>query len=940
VLGIETISVLSVYTEFIFPNFGLLNNEERTEQLKHIRDQLFDDANNDKDSKDYNRKSNAIDFINALEQLLCLPLPNGELSPVRAFCDPDVPLFTTFHKFFYFPPQKMCSFIWLLFLRKIGLRQKATQEEFKEFCVKVSNGDHRNLVKASDTLLKYLLKASEWYSDNDFLTEVSTIAFVCAEDLPSLSWIKPSHPAEKRIKQNREVIDLTYVKGAAVHRDCRLLWTIKPIVNLSGFASETRVATKDAVLNHLGVITTPNPHDVVRNVKNISESRFSNFTLFDKYTDDCKQKQKETGKHCFLLNVLEENFRFLHQHQNNLAETILQPLKEVPCIPVCAEGITSDITKPVLVHPLQVIAEAKACKAAHPFISPLPDALFPFMRGVLSEIGVENSLQPINVRKALETIHTHVKQPLDPNTIEVVQYLLKQLYCLIKDCSEKEKYADALFPLFLPNEDNMLIQTTHLICNDKHQYRKTPLDFSSLSFSLFSFLSSNPRRELGFTPQQLCNCLPQKVSPILLSRCCEEKLHTSCAEIIKSTYTSDKLQCVFNLHMYIARAAHLIIQHTVQADVEQDCSKFTTALQQFLQNTKIVVYKHLEADIFLTLVTPRKRIGTAEVPFLIQKSEEQTFTLCLGEVTPLNLPTLLATSIVSCVVQLCRIDPKALSIPEDVVAKLLTAESLDHIVGILEELDIPSDSFQLDDLYVEIPASSQKPKLGDPVPLEMHHLLDQDINNIFRPEELVGYEEHTDCIIFARVVYRIQKDVDENGERGEEYAQYLIYTQEDDELGKIVSVLDLFKFARTESVCVVDCCEVAIPVDNDATQLSNILHDEGDSDWKKIKEEICTNLQQIWRLPDEEKRRKGIKRLYLKWHPDKNDHKLATKAFQFLKHQISRLESGLTLNEDHEDEDHQIPSCWRSRWNSWDDIAARHGRCRQRAKYDGGAWPA
>ena len=387
--------------------------------------------------------------------------------------------------------------------------------------------------------------------------------------------------------------------------------------------------------------------------------------------------------------------------------------------------------------------------------------------------------------------------------------------------------------------------------------------------------------------------------------------------------------------MYIARAAHLIIQHTVQADVEQDCSKFTTALQQFLQNTKIVVYKHLEADIFLTLVTPRKQIGTAKVPFLIQKSEEQTFTLFLSENTPLNLPTHLATSIVSCVVQLCGIDPKALSNPEDVVAKLLTAESLDHIVGILEELDIPSDSFQLDDLYVEIPVSSQKPKLGDPVPLEMHHLLDQDISNIFRPEELVGYEEHTDYIIFARVVYCIQKDVDENGERGEEYAQYLIYTQEDDELGKIVSVLDLFKFARTESVCVVDCCDVAIPEDNDATQLSNILYDEGDSDWKKIKKEICTDLQRIWRLPEEE-RRKGIKRLYLKWHPDKNDQKLATKAFQFLKHQISRLESGLTLNEDHEDEDHQIPSCWRSRWNSWDDIAARHGRCRQRAKYDGG----
>ena len=274
-------------------------------------------------------------------------------------------------------------------------------------------------------------------------------------------------------------------------------------------------------------------------------------------------------------------------------------------------------------HSLQVIGESKECKKAHPFINPLPDVLFPFLRGVLSEIGVESTLQPINVRKALETIHTHVKQPLDPNTTEVVQYLLKQLFLLLKDISDKEKLADTLIPLFLPNSDSRLIKSTHLICNDMRQYRKTPLDFSDLNYSLFSLLSTDPLNELGFTPQQLSNCLPLAVSPNLLSRYCEEELYTSCTETIKSTYTSEKLRYVFKLHMYIARAAQLIIQRRVHTGAKQDCSKFTTTLQMFLQNTKIVVYKHLQADIFLTLGTSRKKIGTAEVPFLVQKSEQK-----------------------------------------------------------------------------------------------------------------------------------------------------------------------------------------------------------------------------------------------------------------------------------------------------------------------------
>ena len=172
---------------------------------------------------------------------------------------------------------------------------------------------------------------------------------------------------------------------------------------------------------------------------------------------------------------------------------------------------------------------------------------------------------------------------------------------------------------------------------------------------------------------------------------------------------------------------------------------------------------------------------------------------------------------VSCVAELCEVDPKVLGNPEEVIANLLAVECPDDIASILEESDILLENLQLED--VEVPLSSHKLKLGDLVPLEMHHLLDQDVNNIFRPEELVGYEEHTDCIIFARVVYRIRKDIEED-EREEGFAEYLICTQEDDELGKIVSVLDLYKFARTESMPVADCFEVAIPEDSDATQLS------------------------------------------------------------------------------------------------------------------------
>ena len=176
------------------------------------------DANLDKDFKNPARQIAAAKFIAALEALPCLP-QNGVLKPVRDFCDPKVPIFTTFPETFYFPPVRLTEDKWLEFFRKIGLRTKVTQTEFKSFCHQVSEGKHRELRQASEVLLKYLFKAKEWYEHFNFLEEVSQISFVCTEKPPLLDWIKPVQSAENRIQQGRKITDMTRLHGAALYRD-------------------------------------------------------------------------------------------------------------------------------------------------------------------------------------------------------------------------------------------------------------------------------------------------------------------------------------------------------------------------------------------------------------------------------------------------------------------------------------------------------------------------------------------------------------------------------------------------------------------------------------------------------------------------------------------------------------------------------------------------
>ena len=120
------------------------------------------------------------------------------------------------------------------------------------------------------------------------------------------------------------------------------------------------------------------------------------------------------------------------------------------------------------------------------------------------------------------------------------------------------------------------------------------------------------------------------------------------------------------------------------------CSKFAASLEQFLQHTEIVVMKQLQADVYLKLVQPAHKIGTAKVDFLLQK-EGESFKLYLDESTHALRPNLiesLTSSIVSCVAQMSDIDYKTLQEPEKAISILLQAETADQVIDLLDQLDV------------------------------------------------------------------------------------------------------------------------------------------------------------------------------------------------------------------------------------------------------------
>ena len=944
VLGIQELTALQVYTQYVFPHFQLFSDEERLKQLQHIRDGLFNDAERESESTSelseaVSKRSIAIQFISALKVLPCL-MHDGTLKPMNNFSDPELKIFPTFQASFLFPPEQLSAPQWLVFFRKIGLRTKVTKEEFIQFCHKVSSGNHRDLQKASSVLVEYLFDAEDWYRDFTFLHQISVIAFVCTETLSDLSWIKPTCSAEKRIQLDRTAIDMTKLRGAALFEQSRLVWTVKPVVRLpSPNYFSILAGIKNEFYKALGVITIPSPEDVIHNILNISRTRFSHFSLFDKYTTNCQTPEEaqsrytSTSEH-LLLEVLQSNFEFLMKAKR-CPERGLKQLTNSACVPVCSQGNNVRIRKPVLVMPLQVIASgAEEVKKFRPFISPLPSCLYSVLPRVLSVLGVDTSIQLGHIRIALETAHKCIRQPLDPNTKDTIRSLLRKLHSLLRDTdsSTLAKNIGALQPLYLPNAEHKLVDSTFLLFNDRTYYKHNTFNLSSSPYSLFSLITKN-WYDIGFSEKTFCQCLPPGVSPKALSTCIDEELNKECSKCEYQSPCARKLKACFAFRNFTTFVSAML-QHGSSSVDKKLCDEFKAALEWFLKNVDVITIENLHADIILKIAQPPQNIGTAKVDFLLQENEG-LFCLYIDANAPpmLGLQSFkaLVNSIVLHVARRNEIDIKKLEEAESAIDIVLKAESEAELFKHLEDLQVPIDGIDIEGDSFD---PNLEPKLGEPIPENWLHRLDVDVCNIFRPEEWVGYEEREGHIVFAIVIHRILEP-EQQSDKPDLTDQYLIRTNSDDQEGKVVSVLELYKILRSvdlednldgsQTLCLFD-------PNSEVAQVRQFLHPD---DLNLIKRQICEDLKRIWKLPEDLKR-KAIKRLYLKWHPDKNPHPLATKAFQYLQRQIERLEAGRPLEEPDQEEDttpYESSPRWRGWYSTWDSWAGRAHRARGRERH-------
>ena len=913
-LGGQELDRKDIYTNIIFPLFCQLLSNERGEHLRYIKNTMYRDIVYESE-----RENAASTFLKRLKALKCLESKSGVLSSIANFSDHTASIFTSFPTHFDFVPEEYKKHEWLHFLRGLGLRVTITCEEFKRFCKLVSQGQHTDLVNASKVLVNYLFSKStqEWHNNDSYLAEIGNISFVQVDPLISLKWIKaPCQPSCYFSQQN---VGLTKLNETVIYNSAPLVWTVKPVVSLPNMGYLNEHACNN-FLKKLGVTISPEVNDVYTNILNVSKTGLANFKLFKKYDPKYVCDIKDLDTHT-VTDVIVKSLQYLFERKTN---DLLQKLQMIPCIPVHASSFVTDyhITQPVLVKPIQVVRYlSQEDRHLFPYLHRVPTCLN-IINEELDIMGVCQNISIANIQHLLETMYLQFNDRLlDPNNEVCVQKALMKLRELLKVNLKPQVIKPLYLPALLASQNNQyfLKDSASLVFIDSNRYKDQDLTFFNTPYSLFQLPSDTKASMHSMTTmstitnnKDICLKLPKDVSPKGLSLCCTEKIIICCECQDNNSpllvYFQKLKDLVPSLNDVLPKILSAHYKSTMMTVDNTIINKFTFTLTELIKSVPVVVIQDLRSKL---LLMSKYHIGTIKVQFLLQKNDDNyTLYVDIKGTPSYFVRRQLANTLCIEVARIHNVDLTTYLKAVIPVCECLEIQCPNDLMPILEKYNVEVQYIENITVTNDITIS-----LGREVPNDITFSLNRDIYHIFHPEEWVGYEITEDYFIYAIVLHPLMDETDNTLAK-----KYKIIVYETEDGIQEVSTLDLYKLTPNMSEEQLEGQELVLM---DPAQVGQVKNSQKSLE---IKRTVCIELKGIWELKDEDEKKKGIKRLYLKYHPDKanpNEHDLYEDVFKFLKRQIDRLEEGLCL----EDPDlpqknpHSTPhpSHWTYYYNGWDD---------------------
>ncbi|CAJ1065769.1 LOW QUALITY PROTEIN: sacsin [Xyrichtys novacula] len=910
-LGCKPIDDLEIYLHHVLPKFENLTYDARVEHVIYLKERLLSIEEPCKIKDQLFEKLEGLSFIYDY---------SNRLRPAKFFYDKTVKVFDAMLPAKLFIPNDFFKKVehvskpkngtlllpsWITFLRGIGLKNEVSPQQVLQFAKEISvraqteSWSKEKAQTVVNVLLTHIFNERTDLFQGTFLKELSMIPFLCSEKAPEeLIQLHPQfHDMSGSLSLVRfygSQVNPKFKQTDVIH----LLWTSCPILPEKATPSSikdqegstlTGQEQLDQVLNMLGVNLDPVLEKVISNCKNICN-------ISNPHDEVVKTRNK----------VLRSTYEFLSAEKRDFH---LQ-LRGVAFVMV------EDGWK--LLKPEEVVINLDNESDFKPYLYKLPLELGTFHQ-LFKALGTEDVVSTKQYVEVLWRIFRSSEgKQLDPNEMRTVKRVVSGLFkSLQNDPVEVRKALEDLKDLtfYLPSHDGRLAKSNSLMFDDAPHY-KSRIRGNIGVLMLVDMSQCYLGRDHAFHTK-LIMLLPQKLRPKLLSSILEEQLEEDSPKMCQFgalCSLQGRLQLLLSSEQFITGLIRIMKHESDNAYLVNE-EKAIRLCKALCEGLKVSCFEKLQTTLRVKGCSPiphsrsetlafLKRYGTAVIHLYIQHSDSKDINFLLALAMTLKSAT----------------------------DNLISDTS--YLIAMLGCNDIYRISEKLDNLGVKYdstePSKLELPLPGTPIPAEIHHTLLMDPMNVFYPGEYVGYlvdseggemyGSYQPTYTYAIIVQEVDKEEGENTSvLGKCFQIDIGYSEY-----KIVSSLDLYKFSRQDDTTHAHDSSIpsATPTSPNScssgpgvipplfTQKENLRTSSQKQSPKKIKlnalpeilKEVTLIVAQAWKLPEME-RKKMIRRLYLKWHPDKNADNLdiATEVFKHLQTEINRMEKQFLADQQNTD---------------------------------------
>ncbi|XP_069804868.1 sacsin-like [Dendropsophus ebraccatus] len=761
----------------------------------------------------------------------------GVLQKASYFYDDTVELFSVLELHGHFIPNSLWDLFGInqsnlrYFLQKLGMKTSLTERDFIKFATEIErNAKGKSSLKSLHTKAKALYK---------YLLSIDSekISHSFVTEVRNIAFIIPFNVDDKL-----KALHPSFTENVATVALNGSLFTVHGSLNRISYESLVwtsmpllkSVYNKEKLLKTFGVLNEPPIKKVIDNIKNIC-----------KVSCDSKELQDTRGTALKLI------YGFLQNKGDNIDITTL---KDVQFILVNDE---KDIALPT-----QVVFSLQKENHFWPYLFKMPRGLACY-NDFLQKVGVEAEPTVFHFANLLSTVYAETldKTCLHANLKTTVFAATRQLFNLLRE----NKDAQRISSLHLLAMDGKLYESSSLVLNNCRSHITSEKLKSTFKFV---YTACTNERFDSYELESLLKCLPEKIRPRMLSDITKESLNVD-----EENLCSYSDQCSLKLKfeelfssLQFQDGLICLLQNQSKGKMKQEearekCNFIFGKLEIicFSQLQTVLMYE----DKPLDATRCKKTV-------VVKKNKERGCQIYFQHCDSLQNRKL---------IEIVQMLAKEIN---DLMKNILTHSSISVVTQMLscddpnEIIDVLKDNCLWNSFSTQ--STSSLPKPGDKISSECYDCLDMSIMNTFKVGEYVGYmiPSGEESYLYAIIVEEL--DIKMLGSC--EIEMYLIDIGQEDMIE--ASVLNLYQFKRSESQSIKALCLLG-NAQPPKSQTFSIEH---------MKKEIDLYLSKIWGFPENE-RRQAIRRLYLKYHPDKNigHETLYTGAFKYLQHRLKEMES-------------------------------------------------